>query len=319
MYFIVANPNSDRGRTMFYLPVFTALFDKAGIPYEMHITKDSMDGYNETLKFCQRQPGLKGVIGIGGDGVVQEIAAGMADAFITPDNNKIPIPLGILPSVTGNDFISTLEGDKHLAKMKYGKNKNIEEVCQCLFDAVVSDRFQTIDILTANGMAFLLNGYVGVDAEVARSELKSKERLNDKTYVTAAFKAISKYKNLNLTIDVVNGNEHTSNTGEYAIVVVANGQYYGSGMRICPDAKLDDGKITLCRLHGRSRLRMLLTFLLILMEKHVNLKTISFVECDSVKITLPPERDFMCLDGNIYPCKEEIQFKILPRAMKIFR
>lgn len=329
MYYIVANPNSDRGRTMFYLPVFTAMLDSAGIPYETHITTAPLDGFERVRDFCMNNKDLVGVIAIGGDGIVQEIAAGMAAAYLpecggsqTRVEKKIPVPLGILPSATGSDFISTLEGSKHLANAKYGKNKNIEEVCRNLFDSVTSRSFRPIDIVCANGRAFLNNGHVGLDAQVAKGAIELERKFNDTSYYAMVYKCIARHKNLRLSIETTNETENGTITnnyeGEFTMAVVGNGQYYGSGMRICPDAKIDDGKLTVCMVKGMNRFKAVVLFPSILRETHMKRKAFTFEECDSVKITLPPDLDFYVTDGNVYPCNGEIIFKILPGALNIF-
>lgn len=314
MYYIVVNPNSDRGRTMFFLPALTALFDEAGIPYETHITTGPLNGYENTLKFCQSRDDLQGVIAIGGDGIVQEIVMGMAEAFITPEKSKIPVPLGILPSVTGSDFISTLEGSKYMAIAKYGKNNDIKEVSRGLFEAVTDRRFRTIDMVSAGGRAFLNNGYIGLAANVAKDGIETERKFSDKTYFTIVYKNIVRHKNIKLCVET----ETNQYEGEYTMLIVANGQYYGSGIRICPDATLDSGKLTLCMVRGLSRIKAAMLFPSLLLGRHGKLKAFSFTECERVKITLPPEVNIFCVDGNIFPCEGELEFKILPGALNIF-
>ena len=320
MYFIVANPKSEQGRTMFHLPMLTALFDDAGIHYDVHITTGPMDAYGRTLEFCKGTSDLKGVIGIGGDGTIQELVAGMNAAFPRSSGEKIPVPLGILPSATGNDFVSTLEGSKYFAKAKYGKNT--EAVCRSLFEAVIARRYRAVDVLTAGDMAFLNVGHIGLDTRIVQNAAGLKEQYDQHAYFVATFKCIARHRNIRLSVEttVEADGETVSDTNEeeFTLVAVANGQYYGGGMRVCPDAKIDDGKITLCRIRAMSRPKAMMIFPAFIFGKHEFLKSISFTECDRVKITLPQGSETLCLDGNLYPCDGEIEFGILPQALNIF-
>jgi len=314
MYYIVANPNSEQGSTMFLLPTLTTHFEKEGIPYDTHITTGPGDAYEKTLKFCQKAHSLQGVIGIGGDGTLQEVTAGMVAAF--PSADKIPIPLGIFPSSTGSDFFSSLEGGKQSAGNMF--KKNIDVRCRDLFESLVNKRFRAVDIGTANGIAFLNVAHIGLDVQITKNATELKEKYDQKSYLAATYKSISRHKNFELTFETFNEGQHEKTEGKYVLLAVANGQYYGGGMRICPDAKIDDGKLTLCIVRAMNRLKLMMLFPFVLTEKHHLIKDMSFKESESVKMALPHDIDIMSLDGNIYPCKGEIEFKILHKALNIF-
>jgi len=310
MYYIIANPNSEMGRTMFYLPTLTALFDDAGIPYDTHITSMPREAYEKTLKFCRTTKDLKGVIGIGGDGVMQEILAGMAHAL--EQNKKIPIPLGILPSSTGNDFALSLEGSKQDLIKKYSQDVGV--ICQDLFNSVIENKTRTIDIATANGMAYLNIGHIGLDVHITKNADELKRKYDHKSYLAATYKSIAKHKNKQLTLNL----DDNITEGQYTFIAVANGQYYGGGMRICPSAEIDDGMLTVCKAGGMARLKLMTLFPLVLLEKHTKLKNVNLIHCKKIEIFLPPEPELLCLDGNLYPCKDKIEFEILPMALKIY-
>ncbi|MCL2225608.1 MAG: hypothetical protein FWB96_11640 [Defluviitaleaceae bacterium] len=312
MYYIVANPHAERGGTMFLLPTLTAHLENAGISYDTYITTGQGDAYKETLNFCQKARSPQGVIGIGGDGTLQEVAAGMVAAF--PSADKIPIPLGILPSSTGSDFSSSLEGGKHVAMF----NKNVDERCRNLFESLVNKKFREVDIGTANGMAFLNIAHIGLDVQITKNATELKEKYDQKSYLAATYKSISRHKNFELTLETFNEGQHEKTNDKYVLLAVANGQYYGGGMHICPSAKIDDGKLTLCSVRAMNRLKLMMLFPFVLMEKHHLIKDMSFKDCESVKIALPRDIDIMSLDGNIYPCEGEIEFKILHKALNIF-
>ena len=311
MYYIIINPIAGRGRTLLHLPVLTNLFGKHGLEYEYHVTKSVMDGY-ETVKgiISDTGRGCSGIIGIGGDGTFQEIAAGMIDG--APRGEKVPVPLGIFPGGSGNDFIMTLEGGKANALNKY--KRRIEEAAGMFVDIIVKRRTRTVDAITANGTAFLNIGNIGLDARIVKNAIELKKKHGGRAYLAAVYKSIARHKNIPLTIEV-NGEKWEKS---YTLVAICNGQYYGGGLRISPSAEIDDGKITLCLVEAMSRPKTMVLFPSLMVEKHTMLKPVKMIECESLKITLPPGPETLCLDGNLYPCEGQIEFKILPGVMDVF-
>ena len=311
MYIIIINPNAERGQSILRLPMLTALFDAVGLEYETHITTKTMDGYHATLKLLKRWPQCKGIIGMGGDGIMQEIVAGMVDAFPeSSQGQRIPIPLGILPSASGNDFMSTLEGDKSKAHAKYRKEP--ETVVKNFFDTLMRGRIRTIDVITAGGMGFINIGHVGLDVQIALNAAKLKSQYDEYAYWVSGFKSVLSHGNIPLVIETPEARQE----GKYVFVTVCNGQYYGGGMRIAPHARIDDGKITSCILRPMSRLRTLSALSKLLGEKHERLKNLSFVSCDELKLIMPPT--LLCLDGNFYEREGETIFRVLPLVLDLF-
>jgi YegS/Rv2252/BmrU family lipid kinase len=310
MYHIIINPIAGRGRTLKHLPFLTKIFDENKIPYATFTTDSVMDGYEKAKDICENADSL-GLIGVGGDGTFQEIAAGMADAC-GENGGKIPVPLGIFPAGSGNDFIMTLEGGKKAALSKYGKNP--EENAHEFFKTLTRGKTRAIDIITANGAAYLNIGNIGLDARIVQNAGIFKKKYGRQAYLAAVYKSIARHKNLPLVIEA-NGEKWE---GEYTLVAVCNGQYYGGGMRIAPMAGLDDGKITLCLVEGISRPKTMILFPSLMIEKHVHLKQVKFIECESVRISLQNGAETLCLDGNLYPNTTQIEFKIHPKALDVF-
>jgi len=54
------------------------------------------------------------------------------------------------------------------------------------------------------------------------------------------------------------------------LIAVANVSCYGGGMKICPEAKNDDGLLDICLVRGISRWKLLRLFPLVFSGKHVN-------------------------------------------------
>ncbi|MCL1842300.1 MAG: hypothetical protein FWF79_00635 [Defluviitaleaceae bacterium] len=300
MFHIIVNPIAGRGKTLQSLPLLTKLFDRNGVKYTTHITTCVADGYEKAKHLCKN---ASGIIGIGGDGTFQEIATGMVDAFSEENGGqrKIPVPLGIFPGGSGNDFIMTLAGSPGFEAANF-------------FEIIKRGKTRTVDAITVNGMVYLNIGNVGLDARIVRNAAVLKQKYGRQAYLAAVYKSIARHKNLPLKIEV-NGQVLDK---PYTLVAVCNGQYYGGGMRIAPGAKLDDGKITLCLIEGMSRAKTMVLFPSLMFAKHVKLKPVKFVECENVAIILPSGEETLCLDGNLYPCRGRLEFKVLPGILDVF-
>ena len=310
MYHIIANPIAGSGRTLYHLPVMAEFFKKHGLSQVSHVTKSVMHAYDLAKEICQSDEPCEGIVGIGGDGTFQEIVAGMVDAY--PRGTKIPIPLGIFPGGSGNDFVMTLEGNKAAAMSKFRQKVNI--AVGNFFESIIKQSKRAVDVITANDMAFLNIGCIGLDARIVHNAIDLKEKYGGRAYLAAVYKSIATHQNLQLKIEV-NGEEFDKG---YTLVAVCNGQYYGGGLRISPSARIDDGKITLCLCEAMSRPKTMLIFPSIMIEKHTLLKNVKYVECTELSITLPPGEESLCLDGNLYPKEGRIHFKILPGVLDCF-
>ncbi len=117
MFYIILNPVAGSGRSNKVLPELTARFDARGMEYEVLTTTAPLDAREMARKVCQTaafDDGSTGIIGIGGDGTLQEIAAGMADAY--KGLAVFPAKFGFISCGSGNDFSLCLPGGKDKLK-----------------------------------------------------------------------------------------------------------------------------------------------------------------------------------------------------------
>jgi len=305
MYHIITNPVSGRGNSMAYAQSVATKLEESGLRYTLHTTQNPRHGYDIAKELCQTTP--TGIIGIGGDGTIQEIVAGMAEFF---SHGKIPIPLGILPGGSGNDFAMAIEG----GKKAYKKYKTIDSITSALVGRISAGSTRIVDLISANNEAFLVAGNIGLDARIVHNAIALKPKHGGRAYLVAAYKSIMQHENIPLEISVEEG---ASEQKPYTLVAICNNRTYGGGLCIAPPAVFDDGKITLCTVDGIGRAKLGILFPSLLFEKHVNLKEVNFTECTNLKITLAG-KETLCLDGNLYPVEGEIEFKILPQVLEVF-
>lgn len=153
------------------------------------------------------------VLAVGGDGLARDAAAGVVPAGGT---------LAIVPAGRGND----------LAR-KLGLPSGARDLADLLLDGSV----RAIDVLEANGVIVPGNVYAGIDS-VATVIINGNRRVPGLLlYRLAPVYAFLRWKPVGYTL-VVDGEQRSVRAN---MVVIANSGTYGHGLRIVPDAVVDDG------------------------------------------------------------------------------
>ena len=164
----------------------------------------------------------------GGDGTLNEVAQGV----VHYDNAQ----LTNLPYGTGNDFIRIFSKDGEFA-------------LENLIDGEVMD----IDYIeTSEGVSVNITT-IGLDARVARGMQKYKRIFKQNgqlPYVISIFENIVTPMSRNLKIEI----DGKDVSGDYVVLLVANGNYYGGGFNPVPDASITDGKLNVLLIKKLSRL-----------------------------------------------------------------
>ena len=105
--------------------------------------------------------------------------------------------------------------------------------------------------------------------------------------------------------------------GPVSLVVAANGRYFGAGMRVAPNARLDDGALELVLVRGLSAGTLLYNLPSLFAGRHGAHPAVSFHSARSVSVVpLAGERDLE-VDGERViglPMRAEI----LPAAIDVF-
>ena len=170
------------------------------------------------------QEGVNIVVAVGGDGTVNEVAAGLASAGGRT-------ALGILPAGRANDFVRSL-----------GPRMLVEEALESFLrnEATAVDLGRTT---LADGRSRIFVNAAGVGFDTAVAERSTKTRLPGATlpYLWAIGGALIHHRNIEMSIDV----DGQRITGRFCSAIVANGRYVGGGMKYVPDADIQDGMLDL--------------------------------------------------------------------------
>jgi len=285
-YFFVLNPVAGRGSARLYKKTIEKYEKTLGLEYE--IVETEFPGHGETLSAEACKRGFDNIVSVGGDGSLLEVINGVVGEDVS---------VGIIPCGTGNDFSRTLglpeELNEQLKVIHRGKKKRV-------------------DLGNANGKYFINVFSFGIDALITQETQKIKKYLPGTfAYVAATIKMLMTYRPVQIHMET----DEIIFDGKVMLVAFGNGQYYGGGMKITPEASLDSGDFQVCIVRALSKTRFLRLFPKVFRGKHIELMEVETSRAKKIKVE-SKDRILLNADGDIVgECPVEIG--IFPGAIQI--
>lgn len=230
---------------------------------------------------------LKAIAVVGGDGSLHGLLPHLAGSGI---------PIGLIPSGSGNDNALTFgipkDPMKALDIVLNGHPRAADLIATSeVLPREAHDASHTSDSpsspirYSSTAIAAGLDGAVADD--VNRSRYKrwcNRLGVGSLAYIIGLLRMLAVYKPQRIAV-TVDGERCEFERGW--LVAVANHPTYGGGLRICPDARADDGELRVCVVHGCSALRILSVFPTILNGSHVKQPYVAMLRGKSVLIEAP--------------------------------
>jgi len=248
--------------------------------------------------------GFEMVVAVGGDGTVNEVVNGFFEsgAPVNPD-----AVLGVISRGTGSDFIKTMELPKEIeAAARALKGRSVKRCDAGCFTSRGMDG-KEIERYFVNIADFGVGGEA-----IVRVNNTSKAFGGFLSFLYGTLKTLWVYKGkkVKFTIDDDSEVEQVINS-----VVIANGQYFGGGMRIAPEAKPDDGFFDIVILDDLSFVESLLNIPKLYKGAHVNDPKVT---CLRGKRLVAESDEEVLIDvegehGGILPAK----FEIIPSSINV--
>jgi YegS/Rv2252/BmrU family lipid kinase len=219
------------------------------------------------------------VVTLSGDGLVGAVVDALR---AVPD-----AVLGVLPGGRGNDLARVLGiGDDALAACEIIATGAL----RAMDAGVVHARGERGD-----GRAFVGIASVGFDSDANRIANEAPAWLGGLVYAWGAVRALAAWRPARFEIALEPGGERVAFSG-YS-VIVANSRAYGGGMRVAPDAMLDDGLLDVVAIETVSKLRFLRNLPRVFKGTHVRLPSVRVFRAAQVEVTA--DRPFqMYADGD---------------------
>lgn len=240
------------------------------IHYHVTITK-SVGHAREAAKALSVQPEVCTIVVVGGDGTIHEVLSGLT---ITEH-----LVLGYIPTGSGNDFARGM----HIST----------EPLQALHDILYETNTTLLDMTAVtigkNQNRFGVSLGLGLDAAICHEVLSSRLKrllnrihLGKLIYFLIAFKQLLLYNPGTLSLELDGNRKFTYGNAWFAVVM--NQSTEGGGLRLCPNARPNDGILDVCVVANVSRLKIALLLPTAFFGLHTHIRGVHIFRCKCISI-----------------------------------
>lgn len=305
---VIINPTSAGGATGEAWPRTASTLRTHFGPFACAFTERGGDA--RLIAEREARAGRRLIIACGGDGTISEVADGILLSGTDAE-------LGILPSGTGGDFRRTLRIPKPTA-----------EAARALKDGVT--RRMDVGSVSYTGhdgaeetRHFVNVASFGMGGEVIRRVKEGSSWLTQQgvgtlggraAFAAAAMQSAFAYENPRVRIELDDGRELRPTVVNFC---VANARYFGGGMLIAPEAKIDDGLFDVISVGDMSAQRILTNSYRIYLGTHLGMREIAHTRART--LSARPDSDQIVeleIDGELagrLPAK----FELLPKKLRV--
>lgn len=270
-------------------------------PFDVRFTESARDATR--LAQAAAVEGRTLVIACGGDGTINEVAEGLLAGGGGP-------ALGIIPRGTGGDFRRTLNLPAALATAAAHIRSAPERRIDVGRVTFVGTSGQPVTRHFVNVSSF------GFSADVAKRANASSKRLGGRaSFLSATVRSLAAFDNFEAWVTVDDG-EPRRRTLLFG--AIGGGRFFGGGMKICPDALLDDGRFDLVLVGDYGHFEVLTKVHRLYGGTHLSLRDVHGTPATRVTVTpIDPDAAIPIeLDGET-PGWLPATFDLVPGALKL--
>ena len=257
MWLLAINPTSGRGRGAIVGQEVANYLSERKIEYRIVTGANAIQFQQNLQKECGKG---EGVIAVGGDGLMHMAIQIVAHAGL---------PLVTIPAGTGNDFVRAL-------------GWNPARPLEPLWEALNTQSLQ-VDLGNVDGEFFGAIASTGFDSIVNERANSMHFPKGPSKYNVAMALELPKFKPLNYKF-VIDGKSYER---EAMLIAAGNGSSYGGGMKVCPDADLQDGLLDLMILNPVSKREFVRIFPSVYEGKHIEHPQVEIIRAKEISIDAP--------------------------------
>lgn len=282
---LLVNPTSGRGRGARLVEPVARRLRASGAQVSVVAGRDADQA---TARLGDRvAAGVDGVVALGGDGLVNLALQAVAGTDLV---------LGVVPAGTGNDIARSL---------------GLPADALSAAEVVVRGRSRSVDLGRADGRWFAGVLGSGFDSMVNERANRMTWPAGRARYNLAILAELRTFVPVPFVIELDGVAWHT----EAMLVAVGNGSSYGGGMKVCPEARLDDGLLDLTVLGRISKAEFVRVFPSVYKGTHVLHPAVTVRRARTVALRAPGVTAYA--DGERVGALP-VTCEVVPGALKVF-
>lgn len=291
----IVNPVAGRGKSKHLAEQLIAYLQDNSIPHRIVSTERRGHG-TELAREASHTSDY--VVAVGGDGTVNEVAAGVVNTQAT---------LAVMSEGSGNDFARLVNAPSKL-----------EHVIE-LFLSSERKKFDAGKAVITHGDGRMSERYffnslgAGFDAAVAQHVEQITWLRGIPLYATALVQTLAGYHPHRFKVTAPG----YSKQEDYFLICVGNGMWEGGGFKLTPGGVPDDGKFQVCCVRGRSVSGVLPILPSTMTGAHVKKKNIDMFDTDAISIEC--EKPFPVHgDGEIFGLDiKKVEISVIPKSLNV--
>lgn len=240
--------------------------------------------------------GFELVLALGGDGTNSVVLNALCQLEAQSELIFATLPFG-----TGRDWARTL---------------NLPEESTTMLEWLAHATPQPVDIgrVTLDGQRswFLNVASVGISGAIA-PRLNAKRVKRPWMFLTATVQALFNYEPSPIQV-IVDG--QLWQEGSFFLAAVGNGRFFGRGMKICPDAVINDGLFDVVLVESMPRLRALTALPSVFTGSHLKRDDVHVCQARHVRLQGIERAMQLEMDGEPYEA-QVIEFEVQPSAVSM--
>jgi diacylglycerol kinase (ATP) len=299
----IVNPTSGGYSTGREWPSISAYLKDRGYLFDQVLT-ESRD-HATRLASEASCDGYETLIAVGGDGTINEVVNGIFNAGFARS-----VSLGVISAGTTCSFARSL-----------GISSNHLRSC----DSILNGEKTPVDIGTVGYSVegrrlqryFVNEADVGLGATIVEASRRITNyfgrKINYLPHVIGGVTSLLSYKNKCVNIRTEDGSEDIH---DCAMVVIANGDHFGGGMRMAPDARPSDGFLDMVIFGDMDKSELLKVWPMTYRGRHVSHHKVKLLKIKNVTIQCE-EKILVETDGELIG-EGPVSFSVLPSALKVY-
>jgi YegS/Rv2252/BmrU family lipid kinase len=305
---IIANPKSAAGSTRDRWSAIASDLRTHFGPYNVAFTKGPGDGIELARRGAEK--GRTFIIACGGDGTVNEVANGILQS-------GVDVELGVFPSGTGGDFRRTIGMPNEIREaaraLRTGDTKLIDvgKVSFVDHDGQSAERY----FLNVTSFGLAASIIERVKGSTSLSWLPLDTVRGRASFALSTLQEVVAIGATSVRVKIDDKDEHSLQTVNFCI---ANARYFGGGMMIAPDAKLNDGFLDVINIGDINTAKIILNAYTLYRGTHLDLREVK--DTLAKRIEARPMNDdhevHIEIDGEL-PGRLPAVYEVVPGALKV--